>query len=402
MAQQRKWIIAAVCILLTATAFGFGLYLIPMVLPEITASLGLDYTRIGTITGGCQIASLLAIPLADLVVRRFGALTTIITAQFAAALLLAGVYGLQGFFDFFCLSFLIRIWPVMVWIPMVAVAAEHLPLNWRPTFFTLVSTASFVCVSFDGIFSSWFLTHSNWRVMWLAASIISIGIGIISLAALKYCGGLDSHIQNEKLPQTALEHELTAWLKSRDGILMNAIFLVTGLTFISFPVYLAPYLREELNAGLPAITLIWSVMGLAGVAGGLIFSIIVAHLGIKFCLALIFSLGMTAAAGLTGAPAMVPMTVSAVSFGAAQAVIFGMGPAYISNVLSAPAASRAFTLGTAIMNIGGLVGNFLVGWSSDILDSFKWSYMATGALFAAGALLSMLLAQASTDKKTVH
>ncbi|PIE61753.1 MAG: hypothetical protein CSA29_01680 [Desulfobacterales bacterium] len=402
MAKRREWIIVAVCILLTTTAFGFGMYLIPMVLPEMTSGLGLDYARIGTITGGSQVAALLAIPMADLVVRRFGALSTIITAHFSAALLLAGVYDLQGFLDFFCLSFLLRTWPVMTWIPMVVVAAEHLPLNWRPTFFTLVSAASCVCVSFDGFFSSWFLTHSNWRAMWMAASMINVGVGLISLAALKCCGALGGPSKKTMPTQTSPGEGLTAWLKSPGGILLNAIFLISGLTFISFPVYLAPYLREELNTGLSTITLMWSVMGLAGIPAGLIFSVIVARMGIKFSFVLIFTLGITAAACLGGAPAMVPMTLSAASFGTAQAVIYGMGPAYLSKVLSVSAASKAFALGTAIMTIGGLIGNFLGGWSSDLLGSFKWAYMATGILFAVGALLSILLVPKSLEPTGNH
>ena len=141
MEKRRPLIVAAVSCLITGISYGFGMYLLPMVLPEMAADLNLDYTRIGTITGGGQAAALLAIPLSDLLVRRFGALRMLIMVQIMAALLLIGLYRAQGFWDFFFVAFMIRIWPVICWIPLVTVAADHIPVKWRGTFFTAASTA---------------------------------------------------------------------------------------------------------------------------------------------------------------------------------------------------------------------------------------------------------------------
>ena len=51
-------------------------------------------------------------------------------------------------------------------------------------------------------------------------------------------------------------------------MLVVALFAIIGFAFMSFQVYLAPFLREKLGAGLQTAAVMWSVMGVSGILGG--------------------------------------------------------------------------------------------------------------------------------------
>lgn len=392
MKRHTPLIVGGICFLITTVSYGFGMYLLPMVLPEMAADLNVDYTRIGVVTGVGQVSIFIAIPVVGMLVRRAGPLRVIIGTQLFSALLLMGFYRLQGFYDFFVFTFLLRAWPVMVWIPLVAVAADHIPFKWRGTFFTVASGGSCFSVFLDGIFSSWFLAHSDWRHMWLVAGGISLACGLGAWGVLKWTGSLDGgHGTESARNEGAAGVELRNWFKSSGGIILNLIFLVSGLAFISFPVYLAPYLRAELTVDVDTTAMMWSVMGISGILGGLVFSLIIDRMGVTQALFIILAMGMAAAACIYGSAAFLPLMAMAALFGVAQAVIYGLGPAYISKVLSAPAAAQAFTIGTGIMNVGGLAGNFLGGWSNGYFKTFQWYYLFLSCLFGMGALLAIAL-----------
>ena len=99
--NTRLWVIRAVCITIPGLAYGFGLYLLPMVIPEMAKDLQLNYTMIGIITGGGQMVTFLAIPLAGYLTGRIGGLRFLVWIQLIGGFLLFGLYFVHGFFDCF-------------------------------------------------------------------------------------------------------------------------------------------------------------------------------------------------------------------------------------------------------------------------------------------------------------
>src|SRR5471030_2034480 len=94
-AITRTISIAVVFTLFMAVVFGFGLYLFALVVTVMRENLGFEYGAIGIVTGGAQIAFLVAALLCPLLVDRFGGGQVIVGAVVAAALLLllfAGVH----------------------------------------------------------------------------------------------------------------------------------------------------------------------------------------------------------------------------------------------------------------------------------------------------------------------
>ncbi|MBC8441576.1 MAG: MFS transporter [Deltaproteobacteria bacterium] len=387
----KPWVVGFICVLITGISYGFGMYLFPMIIPEMAKDLHLDYTQIGTITGIGQASVFLSIPLAGFLTTRIGGLKLIVGIQFIGAVLLAGLYAVNGFKSLLLLNFFIRAWPIMTWIPLISVAIDHIPIKWRATMLTLASSSGCFLVLVDGLLASFFLEHLHWRTLWLTVALICLFSSIFSRMGLKYVGvwqrtGL-ARLKKEK----PSGKELKVWLRSSNGIILNLIFFITGLSFVTFQVYLAPYLRDELGVGLGATGLMWSTMGISGAIGGVLFGLLTDRLGVRISQSLIFVSGLGATGFLFLSASFSSLLVMGFLFGISQAAVYGMGPAYISKILSAGSAAKVFTMGTMIMSSGALLGNFLGGWSKGITDTFWWIYMTVGILFACGALLSLLL-----------
>ena len=77
----RLIVIGIVCCLLTGIAYGFGMYLFPMVMPEMLAELNLSYTDAGIVTGFGAAAPLLILPFISSLIQRIGALRLIVSCQ---------------------------------------------------------------------------------------------------------------------------------------------------------------------------------------------------------------------------------------------------------------------------------------------------------------------------------
>jgi len=139
---RKPLTISVVCAVLTGISYGFGIYLFPMVMPEMIQDLHLNYTHAGTITGMGQMSALSTVPLAAYLTGRIGGLRVIVACPLIGAVMLAAMYYVQGFYSLLVLNFLIRGWPIMVWIPLVAVAAEHIDFRWRATMLTASSSGA--------------------------------------------------------------------------------------------------------------------------------------------------------------------------------------------------------------------------------------------------------------------
>src|SRR5579863_6458264 len=87
--------IAVVFTLYTAAAFGFGVYLFALIVPAMRESIGFDYAAMGIVTGGAQIAYLVAALLCPLLTSRFGEGQVTVSAVVASGLLLLSFAGIH-------------------------------------------------------------------------------------------------------------------------------------------------------------------------------------------------------------------------------------------------------------------------------------------------------------------
>ena len=182
--------------------------------------------------------------------------------------------------------------------------------------------------------------------------------------------------------------ELIHWMKTRSGVILISLFAIIGFTFMSFHVYLAAFLRDELRVGLGTTAVMWSVMGVSGILGGVSIGIITDRLGVKVSFGLVFMMAILSTVIVCLPPNSVRILTMALLFGISQAAIYGLGPAYITKTLSTDSATVAFSSATMVLTFGAMVGNFIGGWSEGHFGSFREFYISLGIFIVIGAVLS--------------
>ena len=386
-AIARPLAISIICVLLTGISFGFGRNLFPMVMPEMIKDLHLTYTQAGVINGASQSSSLITIPLAGYLTHRIGGLRLIVACQLFGCTLLAALSLVQGYYSLLVINFLIRSWPVVVWIPLVVIASEHINVKWRATMLTAASSGPCFFIFINGILSSFFLEHYHWRGMWQFTALFCFFCCCCCFFTLKLMKVWDYSTKGKEVKLRS-NTELIHWMKTRSGVILISLFAIIGFTFMSFHVYLAAFLRDELRVGLGTTAVMWSVMGVSGILGGVSIGIITDRLGVKVSFGLVFMMAILSTVFVCLPPNSVSILTMALLFGVSQAAIYGLGPAYISKTLSTDSATVAFSSATMVLTFGAMVGNFIGGWSEGQFGSFTEFYISLGLFFVLGAVLS--------------
>lgn len=380
--------ISAVCVLLTGISYGFGMYLFPMVMPEMINDLHLDYTQAGVINGVSQVSSLFTIPLTGYLTYRFGGLRLIVVCQLVGVILLASLSCVQDFYSLIVVNFLVRGWPVMVWIPLVVIASEHINIQWRATMLTAASSCACFFVFVDGVLSSFFLEHYHWRSLWQVAALLCLFNCCLCWVVLKLVKAWD-YTAKDREARHISNIELFRWFKTRSGAILISQFAICGFSFVSFQIYLAPFLRDELGVGLKTAAVMWSVMGISGIFGGIVIGIITDRIGVKASFGLVFTMAVVATALICLPVNSISILAMAVLFGISHAAIYGLGPAYIAKTLSKDLAATAFSSATMVLVFGSLIGNFAGGWSEGRFGSFSGFYITLGVFFVIGGIMSI-------------
>jgi len=383
----RLIVIGIVCCLLTGIAYGFGMHLFPMVMPEMLAELNLSYTDAGIVTGFGAAAPLLVLPFISRLTQRIGALRLIVSSQIIGAILLLSLSFIQGYYSLILVIFLLRGWPLLVWIPIISVVTNHFSLNWRATIFTTASATACFFIFINGLLSSFFLKYYDWRTLWQVVASICLITAIGCWLSLKvvHAWHEQGDIQYKKKESFST---ILRWCRTRSGISLLLLFGVTGFSFVPFQMYLAPYLRDNIGLGLEASALMWSVMGITGMAGGMAMGRVTDRFGVKTSYLLVFTMAAISAIMVSLPINSAQLITMAILFGVAQATIFGLGPAYIAKVLPPESASMALSSATTVMVLASLMGSFLGGWSGEQFSSFWFLYVFLGILFLLGALVS--------------
>src|SRR5471032_905262 len=73
-----------------AATYGFGVYLFPVILPQMKQDIGFNYAQAGYITAARQLANIAMALLSGLAAARFGAARVMLVATVLSAMDLAG------------------------------------------------------------------------------------------------------------------------------------------------------------------------------------------------------------------------------------------------------------------------------------------------------------------------
>ncbi len=404
--KPQKSNTAEISILFTgfiAATYGFGVYLFSTVLPDMKNDLFFTYTEVGQIISLAQVGFLFAALTSGILAHKIGARRLILISMLACCLSLLGMVFVSQKWQIAILLTLAGAAAAAVWVPMVAVAQDAIPIKHQGKAIGLMSSGTAYGVFVNGLAIPILLPAYGWRAVWLfvfALSAIFLMWGWMRLSKLS-----PDQATTVPLPAT-VNHTNTQEKQSLPGLLRQpacAIILIimflNGIACMPTQNYLMSYLRDELGYSIIEAGRAWSTIGLIGMFGGFIMGALADKMGVQKSLTLTYVL-LAIATGLFlhhGNPYEVYL--GAAIFGLSFNAIFGLVPAFISLNFSKQTATLVFGFATVSLGVGSIVGNLFGGMVHDIAQSFSPIYQISIGMAFALAALSILLGRYSQFEK---
>lgn len=359
--------------------FGYG-----VVLPSLRDELGLGYTAAGVLNavhlGAYLLGTLTGAGLsARLGLRGLGQLGHWLVV--AGAVLCVVAEGPLVLGAGRLLTGLGAGWGVIaILVTVLGGIAESARLQASVLIWTGMAAALLGC----GLAVPWLLAPGLWHWVFVAAGVAALVLALGFPApreAPAASGGDGFRLASVATPRWA-------WLV--------ATYFCFGLGYIAYATFAGARLAAE-GAAVPVVMLAWSTVGAATLAGSLLTLWVLGRARLR-PFALAGAMGLAAAGtGLAALPGAVAAFLAAVLVGLGMAAIPALITAAARTRSSAADYARAFSVATAALGLGQLLGPVLAGGLADALGTAAAPLFGAAA-YAAGTLAALVDRRAAEHK----
>ena len=387
---------AAIVVLLTclvAATYGFGIYLFAQLVPDMQASLGFDFSYVGSITASAQLGFLLCALLAVWLTPKIGGGWMIVASGAVCALALLLIPLSNDILVIGALLTLLAGTAATVFVPMVDVITRVVAYRYRGLAMGLVSSGTSYGVAINSLLVPMYAAQGEWRSVWWWVGLITVAMAMLVLVVFKK-SGLLKQTESPVIALMAAENVVPSMrlelIKSWVLLIWSMNFLIGFATF-PFQTYLSSYLRTELGFDVQYSAQVWAVIGCVGMFAGLAIGWLSDRTGLRAAMLLVYGCVVTAALIFVVHPSGHWPLVAAGLFSTAFYPIFGLIPAYVSKLASSSAmAVSIFGVANVMQGSGGMLGNYGAGLLANHSGSFSGIYAAISGI---GVLLIVLTLQ---------
>jgi len=383
----------AVTLLLTAViaaTYGFGVYLFPVVLPQMKHDIGFDYAQAGYITAARQLANVAMALLSGLAAARFGAARIVLVATVLSAMDLAGLAFANNTWMMGAALVRLNACAAATWVPMMALIAPLIDERHRAKAIGVIGSGTNYGVLLNGLMVPALLASWGWRSVWLVTAVLTIMLSGVIVLVFARLGHLQISPPRVTPPRQAKRLGLRRML-ARPFLLVYAMALLCGFAGVPFITYFSAYSHDDLHLGLDVTAHAWALVGLVGVVSGLVLGMIGDMHGTPdrngntqrdgMRTALVSAGGMLLCASLIAAsrPGGYALMVAAVALGFSFFPIFGLLHAYVGKTSAPALAAMVCGICEAAFGVGGALGNVLGGLCKTVFGSFQPVYALASA-----------------------
>jgi predicted MFS family arabinose efflux permease len=375
-----------------AATYGFGVYLFSTILPDMKAELHFSYTEAGGFISLAQVGFLVAALTSSVFTHRIGARRLIQLSMLTSCLSLFGLIFVSQGWHIAVLLTIAAAAAAAVWVPMVAVAQELIPIKHQGKAIGLMSSGTAYGVFVNGLAVPILVPSYGWRAVWVCSATLACAFFVWGWARLsKHEDSRNTNNPDSSATPIEQSNERISigQLFRHPSILMILVMMfLNGIACMPAQNYLMSYLRDDLGYDLAIAGRAWSAIGLFGMAGGFVMGALADKIGVKKSLTLTYLLLSVATALFLHHGSTYEVYLGAAIFGLAFNAIFGLVPAYVSLNFSKNTATLIFGLATVLLGVGSMIGNFYGGMMHDALNSFS-------VVFLISTLTALLLASFS-------
>jgi MFS family permease len=377
-----------------AATYGFGVYLFPVVLPEMKREIGFGYAQAGFITAARQLANVAMALLSGLAAARFGAARVVLIATAISAV------GLG------CLAFADQTWlmggvlitlnacAAATWVPMMALIAPLIDTRHQAKAVGVIGSGTNYGVLLNGLMVPALLASWGWRSVWLVSAVLTAALSGVIVLMFARPGRPEPRVTAHRQTTRSRERLGLRQMLSRQWLLVYAIALLSGFAGVPFITYFSAYAHDDLHLGVDVTAHAWTLVGLVGVVSGLTLGMIgdmrgeagrgqagrAQRDGMRTALVSAGMLLLCASLIAALRPGVDALMIAAVAFGFSFFPIFGLLHAYVGKTSEPTTAAIICGICEAAFGVGGAVGNVLGGFCKTVSGSFQPVYaLATAA-----------------------
>jgi MFS family permease len=383
----------AITLLLTAViaaTYGFGVYLFPVVLPQMKHDIGFDYAQAGYITAARQLANVAMALLSGLAAARFGAARVVLAATALSAVDLAGLAFIDKTWMMGTALVTLNACAAATWVPMMALIAPLIDERHQAKAIGVIGSGTNYGVLLNGLMVPALLASWGWRSVWLVSAVLTAVLSGVIVLMFARLGRSSRTLSPRAVPQRPAERSRERSglrrMLARQYLLVYAIALLCGFAGVPFITYFSAYSHDDLHLGLDVTAHAWALVGLVGVVSGLVLGMIGDMRGTPdrkgytqrdgMRTALVCAGIMLLCASLIAAsrPGGYALMVAAVALGFSFFPIFGLLHAYVGKTSEPTLAAMVCGICEAAFGVGGALGNVLGGLCKTAFGSFQPVY----------------------------
>ncbi len=368
------WVIVGVGVLVKMTALGFGRFAFPMLLPNMRASLGFNYSEMGLLSGAIMMGYLLFSLIGGVLATRFGPKRVVLASLLCGALSMFFIGRFSRFAPLLFFSFGLG----------AGAAGSHISMTTMPmTWFAekklgralgIVTGGTGLGVIVTGLLLPYLLFNLGkeaWRQCWLVLASITFLVAVIGWISLREKPGPIT--LNPSSPSGS--KPVTFSTERKNGLNLKAIFtiyFIFGFAYNIYATYFVAHMVEEIRLSEKAAGDIWAIFGWMCMGSGLIWGYVSDRLGRRK--ALLWN------NGIISFSVLLPLLLHQPFFLGLSAFLFGATFLGTVTVIAAAigdqvAEKRASVYGlvTLIHGIGQFLGTTSGGYLKDLTGSFQFT-----------------------------
>ena len=269
-------IISLILTACSAVTHGFSMFLYSALLPEVRDLFQLSYSTASFISALLFIAYMLTSLISGVLLTKLGGYKLfLLTIGISPVLLALAVLSPWALGFAICLAFVSGC-AVANWNAIVALSSDIIPLKFRNRILGLASAGAAFAITLNGILIALFLPELSLQAFWFVCAAITAAIAFLSFI---YLPKPKEEAQEQNYQKPSINPKTI--LKSHP-VALQAVLLSAFIGFISGPflTFLSPFIVDVLKGDSNQTGSIWTMIGVAGIVGGIIIGALADKFGI--------------------------------------------------------------------------------------------------------------------------
>lgn len=390
------WVVVLVGTLTIFACLGLARFAFGMLLPSMSAVLGMSYDEMGFLGTGNFAGYLVAVGLAPFLLRRFSPRQMIASGLFLVAFCMSGIALSGSYLLILLLYSCVGLGSGFANIPIMVLVSYWFHRERRGRAAGLIVVGSGFAIIFSGFlvpFLNGYFGQDGWRAGWFLLSLIVMMVAIVAALLIR-----NDPAEKGLLPVGSareLEYDPSECKGQFTAVRvlthLGILYFIFGATYVIYGTFIVTTMVEDYSFAEVSAGGFWAWVGFFSLFSGTLFGLLSDQVGRKRGLMIVFGV-QTAAYLLAGSSlGKIALFGSVVLYGVAVFAIPAIMAAAVGDYLGKARAAAAFSIITFCFAIGQTLGPAAAGMVAEATGTFAGSYLASAVLTGFAAIWTRLL-----------